>query len=53
MANRFDGDKIYKNVINSVDKDHRNFYLKLNISLPADESKIDDVSRFDELSRCV
>ena len=53
MANGFDGDKIYREVVSSVNEEARRSYIRLNTTLPADAPAIDDASRLPELEVCL
>ena len=53
MANSFDGERIFWEVVNTVSKDVRDNYIRLNVLLPEEGIGIDDTTGLKELEDCV
>ena len=53
MANSFDGDKIFWEVVDGVPKDIRDSYIRLNVTLPENDTGLDDTTRLNDFEQCV
>ena len=49
----FDGESNFRDVVNSLDRDNREDYKRLNVVLPRNEPAMDNTSRMDELRQLV
>ena len=49
----FDGESNFRDVVNSLDRENRDDYKRLNVVLPRNEPAIDNTSRMDELRQRV
>ncbi len=49
----FNGQKIWEELMNSLDERNQEDYIRLNVFLPSDEPAIDNIDRMDELRKSV
>ncbi len=49
----FDGESNFRDVINSLDREDREDYKRLNVVLPRNQPAMDNTSRIDELRQLV